>query len=220
MSLVEVEGDLLEAKEKYIVHQTNCRSSTGRGLAKAMFTKFPFANCYANRPKTWKKRHAQPGTIDIRRGSKKIIVNLFGQDVPGKLEWKPYVYGKLTRDETQKIRGKWFLEGLRALTDIVKESSVAFPHQIGCGLAGGNWKHYRKHIENFAKQTGVDVTIYRLPTSSSSSSSSNSESGTTSKVTKKRTLESFWKKNTTTTKHSKKRRKDDDDDDNEVIVID
>ena len=96
-------------------------------------------------------------------------MNLFAQDVPGKLEWKPYAYGKLTREETQKIREKWFVEALTKLTELdLKKESIAIPYQIGCGLAGGVWKNYRRHIEDFAKRTGVDVTIYRLPSSSSS----------------------------------------------------
>ena len=143
-------------------------------------------------------------------------MNLFAQDVPGKLEWKPYAYGKLTREETQKIREKWFVEALTKLTELdLKKESIAFPYQIGCGLAGGVWKNYRRHIEDFAKRTGVDVTIYRLP-SSSSSSGGGGASTTTKKVEgKKRTLESFWKKNTTTTT-KKKRRKEED---KGVIVI-
>ena len=144
-------------------------------------------------------------------------MNLFAQDVPGKLEWKPYAYGKLTREETQKIREKWFVKALTKLTELdLKKESIAIPYQIGCGLAGGVWKNYRRHIEDFAKRTGVDVTIYRLP-SSSSSGGGGGASTTTKKVEgKKRTLESFWKKNTTTT--SKKRREEEEED-KEVIVI-
>ena len=29
-------------------------------------------------------------------------------------------------------------------------ASVAFPHQIGCGLAGGNWATYEAMLEDFA----------------------------------------------------------------------
>ena len=177
------------------------------------------------------KHHIQnrtAGTIDIRRGDQKVIVNLFAQDVPGKLEWKPYAYGKLTREETQKIREKWFVEALTKLTELdLKKESIAIPYQIGCGLAGGVWKNYRRHIEDFAKRTGVDVTIYRLPSSSSSSGGGGGGTTTTTSTTKKvegkkRTLESFWNKSTTTTK--KKRRKEEDKniivkEDKDVIVI-
>jgi hypothetical protein len=36
---------------------------------------------------------------------------------------------------------------------------------IGCGLAGGNWNNYLKHLNNFAKkieEQGANVLVYQL----------------------------------------------------------
>ena len=53
-----VTGNLLDAKEKFIAHRTNCVSQKSAGLAKRIFDKFPYSNIYVNRtdPNT-------PGTL-------------------------------------------------------------------------------------------------------------------------------------------------------------
>jgi len=41
--------------------------------------------------------------------------------------------------------------------------SVAFPHSIGCGLAGGDWAAYRAAIERFAvRNPAISVVVVRL----------------------------------------------------------
>jgi hypothetical protein len=41
--------------------------------------------------------------------------------------------------------------------------SVAFPHLIGCGLAGGDWAVYERHLKAFAaRNVGVRVALYQL----------------------------------------------------------
>ena len=70
-------GDLLEAKEKYIVHQTNCTSTRGAaGLAYYIYKKFPYSNIYQERDNPY-----NPGSIIISGDGKdqRYIVNLMGQ---------------------------------------------------------------------------------------------------------------------------------------------
>jgi hypothetical protein len=48
--MIEVIGSLLDAKEKYIVHQTNCMSNgAASGIAWSIFQAFPYADIYKNR---------------------------------------------------------------------------------------------------------------------------------------------------------------------------
>ena len=52
---------MLAATEQFILQQCNCESRSARGLSKALFARFPYANVY-------KTRHARgelstPGTI-------------------------------------------------------------------------------------------------------------------------------------------------------------
>ena len=61
---------------------------------------------------------------------------------------------------------------------------------------GGVWKNYRRHIEDFAKRTGVDVTIYRLPSSSGGGGSATQQQ----KSRRKKEDVGKLKKNTITTR--------------------
>jgi hypothetical protein len=80
-----------------------------------------------------------------------------------------YYHGEAGMDmyqDTRKNREAWFkqcLEGLESwcITNHIK--TVAFPYKIGCGLAGGDWKHYLKMITDFAEENShLQVTIYTL----------------------------------------------------------
>jgi hypothetical protein len=41
---------------------------------------------------------------------------------------------------------------------------VAFPHGIGCGLAGGDWREYRAALERWADSVPFSVYTVKLPT--------------------------------------------------------
>jgi hypothetical protein len=53
-------------------------------------------------------------------------------------------------DEKQRL--KWFKATLKQIAQLPELESVAFPYQIGCGLAGGDWKQYRAALEEFAER--------------------------------------------------------------------
>jgi len=138
-----VTGDLLESKATFLVHQTNCVTTRGRGLSAAMFRRFPQANVYRQRgPRT-------PGTVKVIGR----VVNLFGQHRPG----------KAPTPEIRHQRLRWFQQGLEALLPIVMaapNASVAFPYRIGCGLAGGSWPAYQTVLNKFAADLGPDHPVY------------------------------------------------------------
>lgn len=145
-----IKGDILKSDKKYIVHQTNCTSQTGLGLAKTLFQEFPHANIYKTRQID--NRKDTPGTIIISGNEDRYIINLMGQYIPG----------QTTARETAAMREKWFQEGLDEMLTIKDPESFAFPYKIGCGLAGGDWNIYKEMIDEFAKKTEASVTIYQL----------------------------------------------------------
>ena len=53
-------GDLSNAPEDVIAHQTNCVTTRAAGLARYLFHKFPYTDTYTNR-----QAHAEPGTTDV-----------------------------------------------------------------------------------------------------------------------------------------------------------
>lgn len=57
----EVKCSLLDSDAKYIAHQTNCVSNYSLGLAKQIFSKFPYADTYSQRIVD----QSDPGTINL-----------------------------------------------------------------------------------------------------------------------------------------------------------
>ena len=78
---------------------------------------------------------------------------MFGQVQPS----KPRPPG-----ETAQSRLALFEGCLRRMQDALPPGApVAFPHRIGCGLAGGSWPEYLQRIERFAADR--PVVIVELP---------------------------------------------------------
>jgi len=152
-----ITGDLLDATEKYILHQTNCISNSGAaGVAKAIFDKYPYADCYLSRTEV-----SKPGTIDIRGNGEdqRFVINLHGQYYPGGCR-----YPESSLDGV-RVRQKYFYRGLLRVAKLEGLESIALPWRVGCGIAGGDWEYYLGTLTNFAnyveEQQGARVVIYR-----------------------------------------------------------
>jgi O-acetyl-ADP-ribose deacetylase (regulator of RNase III) len=151
-----ITGDLLEAKEKYIAHITNCVSTGGAiGIAKSIFDKYPYANCYSTR-----LEHSKSGTIDIRGNGKnnRYIINMHAIVYPGRSKYP------LSTLDGLAARRKYFYRALLRVASLPDLESIAFPWRIGCNLGGGDWEHYLGTLTNFAQYVGekdVKVRVYR-----------------------------------------------------------
>jgi O-acetyl-ADP-ribose deacetylase (regulator of RNase III) len=148
-----INGNLLDAKEKYIGHQTNCISTTSSGIAKQIFDKFPYSDTYHNRTKS-----SEPGTIQVLGDGSvnRFIINMYAQYYPGKPG-----YGI----DSKEMREKYFHQCLMQIAKISNLESIAFNWNIGCGLAGGRWDYYFNTIINFSKYLepqDIKVVIYNL----------------------------------------------------------
>ena len=77
---IRLHDDICDSTTEYIVHQTNCVSRTAGGLARTLFHRYPYADCYAHR-----QTRSTPGTVNIRGNGTdtRYIVNLHGQIYPG-----------------------------------------------------------------------------------------------------------------------------------------
>jgi len=128
-----VDGDLLSyVKTHYIVHQCNAVTDQAKGIAETIFKKFPDADIYSDGTKR------KLGDVFIRGK----IINLVGQHYPGPASRK---------NDTIEKRVDAFKKGLETISKkIPSNSSIAFPYNIGCGLAKGDWKVYKKMIQDFA----------------------------------------------------------------------
>ena len=147
-------GNLFDAPERYICHQTNCVTNRAAQIAASMFARFPWANIYAPRV-----RPDQPGTIIIKGNGKdqRFVIAMLAQYYPGSPKFPNSI------KDGSAARRAYFQSCLQAVRQIPDIDSVAFPFQIGCGAAGGDWGQYQNMIEEFAKSTTARVVVYKLP---------------------------------------------------------
>ncbi len=149
-------GDLLKNDSQYICHQTNTKTTKGKGLSEAMFKGFPWSDVYTSRGVYTDNKDRTPGTIEVRGDGKdkRFVVAMYAQRYPGPPKWA---------NDTVEMREAWFqqclglVETLKSTSD--KPKTVAFPERIGCGLAGGDWNHYLAYIE---EELSCKVTICSL----------------------------------------------------------
>lgn len=161
-----VTGSLLEASEDYIAHQCNCISISAAGIAASIFKCHPVANDYRRRHDAESHKRKCPGidqlgTIRVHAvedASYRGVINMMAQHYPGASQ-KNYRGKDLPKDRLCA-----FESCLDAIAGIDGITSVAFPHRIGCGLAGGRWSTYRRLLNTWADaHPDIRVVIYRLP---------------------------------------------------------
>ena len=167
--------DSLLVRVQAIAQQSNCVGCDGRGLALGVSEKMPYGCPYKERqrmPPSNKfaipAHRATPGTIDVRRppasaaGRTPIVIAMFAQ-------WEMGLPGKYNRvqpappSDSASTRAGWFRQCLGAIAAIDPPlASIAFPYEIGCGLAGGDWRVYERMIVEFADANPhTRVTIAR-----------------------------------------------------------
>jgi hypothetical protein len=159
-----IEGNLLDCKEMFMIHQCNCITMKGAHLSGDVFARFPYADIYAERAD--RAKHAGggrdvPGTIIVRGDlskNQRLIINMLAQYYPGKSRFGT---------DTFALRQQWFQSCLVEIAKLANLSSLAFPYNIGCGAAGGHWPTYQKMLMKFARTVpNTRITIYKLPNSS------------------------------------------------------
>ncbi len=151
--IIEKIGDLLAENVNIIAHQTNCKGVMGAGIAKQIKMRLLSVSqydSYVNYCVTHEKKAL--GTVQyFVTNDKRIVANLFGEDIPtGK--------GRDTNYEA-------LYTALEVLRDkVIKASeeeqlSIGFPGGLGCGLAGGDWNVVRAMIYSVFEKTDIPVTI-------------------------------------------------------------
>lgn len=151
-----INGDLLDATEQYIGHQTNCLSKSAAGLAKSLFDKFPYANSYVDR-----EDEDVLGSIKIfgNGEDKRFIINMYAQFYPGHSKYPDSIKDGI------KTREKAFHQCLLKIARLPDLKSIALPYLIGCALGGGDWLHYLETLKNFDKyineKYGAKTVLYR-----------------------------------------------------------
>ena len=151
MKFIETPGNLLTSEIDAIGHCANCFCTMGSGIALQIKNKFPEA--YTADLKTISGDKTKFGKFSKCRVSEstniKYIYNLYGQ----------YTYGR----ESRKLNYEMIYTALEAMkNDCVITSditSVGFPKNMGCALAGGDWRIVREMIYSVFEKTPYTVMI-------------------------------------------------------------
>ena len=157
-----IDGNILDAKEEYILQQCCCTAIRPHGLSETIANKWKDANIYALRKGIGKRNMAipedrpEPGTIQII-GKGKIIC-AFAQVAMG----KPGMYDSCGKPDSLEDRYNYFIECLNKITKL-NITSIAIPYKIGCGLAGGNWERYYNALNTWTNNNPtLKIAIYKL----------------------------------------------------------
>ena len=158
------DGNILDSDADIICQQVNCKGVMGAGLAKQIADKYPIVlNDYKELCEKYKSNnYILLGNCQCIRISKsRVICNLFGQ----------YDYG---RDKNKVYTDYAALEkALSVLIIFCQEEflfnnnfqcRVAFPYNMGCGLANGSWDIVLNIIKEFEEKNHhyIDIEIWKL----------------------------------------------------------
>lgn len=134
---------------KIVAHCCNDKKLMGRGVAKALFMKWPSV-----RSEYMDMESHDLGEVGMVCVEPDVIVaNMIGQH-------------DIRPDEKGSPPVRYF--ALRNALETVKENaeawqaSVHIPYLMGCDLAGGRWEVVEEIIEETFAKTGIDVYIYDL----------------------------------------------------------
>lgn len=158
-----IHGNILDSPEdQVIIQQVNCQNRMGKGVAKAIYERYPFvkeqyhAYCEGRiygSTATCPKDLLGDAFRARQKGCARSIINLYGQEeynVSGKTDRRCYTVYSAFRKGLSKI-AKHYAEC---------EVTFAIPYGIGCGLANGDWKEIFSIIEEELK--AFNVILYKI----------------------------------------------------------
>ena len=163
-----VMGDLLVegAQADVIAHQCNCVTLGGRGLYTALVAKYPYCDVYSRRRES--SSRPRLGSLEVcepENGTLPKIACLYAQLGPGKPGQASKKYGVKASADSAAKRLEYFNLSLDALAEAATVGDwkqVAFPYNIGCGLAGGDWTAYSAALRTFAARLpATRVCLYK-----------------------------------------------------------
>lgn len=147
----EVTGDITCSYADCIVSAANCVGVMGKGVAKAIKTKYPWS--FPHYKSVCDRKELHPGallalTLDVYpKEDLPTIIHLATKDHwrnPSKLEWV--------------ISG---CNELKQYIQINEVKSVAIP-RLGCGLGGLSWEIVKPEMEEIFLELDCEVTIFHL----------------------------------------------------------
>ena len=146
-----VKGDLLKSDCKVIVHQCNCQSVMGAGIAAVIAKVYKHARDVDYYSKMTPEEKFGKYTSSTKYGI--TVANLYGQ----------FRFGRGLQTNYDKLESAFDL----FLTDAkenpkINLSKIGVPYKMGCDLAGGDWNKVYAILERMSEKHGVDIYTYHL----------------------------------------------------------
>lgn len=149
-----VKGDLTECSERVIVQQVNCQGAMGKGVAKALYTKYPeIRDIYRHRCKGVQPEMLLGKIMWHYLSDGKVLINCFAQlDYRRKNDTSDVVYTDYDA----------FRECMVQVKDLIGAGAIAAPMYIGCGLAGGDWSVIHGILSDIFNDNKITLKLYDL----------------------------------------------------------
>lgn len=148
--LIYKNGDLLKSDCTVIMHQANCFSVMGAGIAKAIADKYEEAYLADKGLELTPEDRLGKYSIAYENGI--TIVNLYGQ----------FNFGaglKTNYEMLENAIDKFFTDYKE--DNKVNLSKIGVPYKLGCGLAGGDWNIVKSILERQSCKHSLDIYIYK-----------------------------------------------------------
>lgn len=143
-SIKIINGNILDAKTDFILHQVNCQGVMGSGVAKTLrqYEDELFKHYYLMYDNVTKAGFSLLGLNDYywwtNHGESQCVVSMFAQDKYG-YDGKQYTDLSAFIECLRRFKANWYawVEGC----DELRNTTVALPYKIGCGRGGADWEN-------------------------------------------------------------------------------
>lgn len=141
-SIKIINGNILDAKTDFILHQVNCQGVMGSGVAKTLrqYENGLFQHYYLMYNKVTEAGFSLLGLNDYywwtNHGESQCVVSMFAQDKYG-YDGKQYTDLGAFIKCLRRFKTNWpaWIEEC----DELRNTTVALPYKIGCGRGGADW---------------------------------------------------------------------------------
>lgn len=147
-------GDLLKSDCTVIMHQANCQSTMGSGIAKSIAEMYPGARIVDSNSLYGPEEKFGSYTA-YKDDNGVTIVNLYGQ----------YGFGRgkqQTNYDKLESAIDMFLHAINSGIYNKSKLKIGVPYKMGCDRAGGDWEVVRDILDRQGKKHQLDIYIYKL----------------------------------------------------------
>lgn len=147
-------GDLLKSDCTVVMHQANCRSTMGSGIAASIAKKYPGAKI-VDENSLYDPDEKFGSYTAYKDDNGVTIVNLYGQ----------YNFGReVLQTNYDKLESAIDMFFHAVNSGIYNKSSlkIGVPYKMGCDRAGGDWSVVSDILDRQSKKHQLDIYIYKL----------------------------------------------------------